>query len=162
MINPNHLLRWIISPTLDYLNLRSPSAEALLLGTGLVESQLQHLSQLPGDGLEPGPGLGLFQMERATHDDIWKNYLAYRQDLRSKVQLLAAVTPEKYLQLVSNLAYSAALCRLQYVRVAESIPAANDWEGLARYWKAHYNTSVGKGTVAHFLRNVETLRQVLE
>jgi hypothetical protein len=39
------------------------------------------------------------------------------------------------------------MCRLHYRRVAEPLPAAKDTEAMAAYWKAHYNTPLGKGTV---------------
>ena len=51
-------------------------------------------------------------------------------------------------ELVRNLAYATAICRVRYARVPGALPAAHDIDGLAAYWKAHYNTALGKGTAA--------------
>ena len=49
--------------------------------------------------------------------------------------------------LATNLMYGAAVSRLCYYRKAEALPEAGDIEGQGQYWKAHYNTLLGKGTV---------------
>ena len=63
----------IVKPALEAIGYYSPAAEALIMGTAAQESHLKYVKQL-GDG----PALGLFQMEPATHDDIWANYLRFR------------------------------------------------------------------------------------
>ncbi len=74
----------IIQPTLQQLGLWSVAAEELLLGTALIESNLIHRRQL---GLG-GPALSFFQMESATHNDIWENFLKYRAKLAGCVKQL--------------------------------------------------------------------------
>ena len=39
------------------------------------------------------------------------------------------------------------MCRVHYLRVRESLPQSSDINALAQYWKVHYNTIHGKGTV---------------
>jgi hypothetical protein len=90
-----------------------------------------------------GPAIGIFQMEPATHDDIWDNYLAYRRDLSPVVTQFG----HGLISLQTSLAYGAAMARVHYLRVPAKLPNANDVEGLATYWKEHYNTLEGKGTV---------------
>lgn len=68
-------LRHTISPALQSISSNkfptwSPAAKELLLGTAIVESDLQFRKQ-HGDG----PARGLFQMEPVTHNDIWDNFL---------------------------------------------------------------------------------------
>lgn len=141
----------IVRPALERLGLWSEAAENLLLGTAAQESYLGHfLHQLGG-----GPAIGPFQMEPATHQDIWTNYLDYRPKLASIVLAIAgkSLAPEE--ALAYNLRYAAAMARIQYRRVPQRLPDANDIEGLARYWKDHYNTSAGAGTVEEFIENYQ-------
>lgn len=133
----------VIRPTLKHLELWSPAAENLVLGTALVESKAEYLRQIRG------PALGLWQMEPATHDDIWDNYLKYQRDLALRVDELttpAAVT-HGAAELVGNLYYGAAMCRVLYRRVREPLPSERDAAGMAAYWKRFYNTELGAGTV---------------
>jgi hypothetical protein len=73
--NMGIFVRATIGPVLRQLGLdeyRMQAAEELLLGTALQESGLIYRRQLNN-----GPALGLFQMEPATHDDIWADFLTY-------------------------------------------------------------------------------------
>ena len=136
----------VVRPALTHLGLWSAAAENLLLGTAVHESGLRFLRQL-GDG----PARGLFQIEPATHDDLWENFLRRRRALRTKVAALAAPVPSRLEQLATNAAYATAMARLVYLRAPEPLPAAHDVEALARYWKRHYNTARGGGSTAAFL-----------
>jgi hypothetical protein len=142
-VNLENLRELVIRPTLQYIELWSQAAENLVLGTALVESKAEYLHQING------PALGLWQMEPATHDDIWDNFLKYRpsmRDLLHEIQCPAQFTSGAN-ELIGNLYYGAAMCRIHYWRAAEALPQAKDAEGMARYWKTHYNTPAGKGTV---------------
>lgn len=163
MLDPIELYCFIIRPTLTYLNSGdSKAAGILVLGTGLVESNLSHVDQKTQDLFEPGPAFGLFQMERATHDDIWRNFLQYREDLRGKIMSLSGTYPERHLQLMSNIAYAAAMCRLKYARSPDGLPAYQDIQGMALYWKKVYNTPLGKGNPDHFMQYKSVLLQAGE
>lgn len=48
--------------------------------------------------------------------------------------------------------------RLRYLVVTEEIPTT--LEGQAHYWKKHYNSSLGKGTIEHFIESVEKLPEI--
>jgi len=138
----------VVRPVLMELQMHSDAAEALVLGTAMQESGLQWLRQLGG-----GPALGLFQMEPATHDDIWNNYLAFRPEIAARVERFLVPGRDRADQLVWNLAYATAMCRIHYRRVQAALPAATDVAGLAGYWKAHYNTAGGAGSEAEFAAN---------
>ena len=144
MIDPLQFRLLIIRPALQRLGLWSLAAERLLLGTAIVESWLMYLKQ------KPGPALGFYQMEPASHFDIWKNYLAYRPGLAFKVKGLAVGLPRAQ-QMVWNLFYATAMARLQYRRDRFALPDANDLEGLAAYYKRVFNTAAGKGDVESFV-----------
>lgn len=130
---------YIIKPTLDQIGLDQPGASFLLLGTALVESGLARVRQVGG-----GPALGVFQMEPATHDDIWQNWLNRHTpamvDLGNAVLGLAADWPPGATQMVANLQYATAMARLLYRRRPERLPAPFDIPSQALYWKRHYNT----------------------
>lgn len=127
----------------------TPAAENLLLGTAATESHLgAYLFQVGG------PALGIYQMEPDTFEDIQSNFLAYRPQLAAKVRSWAA--QETADELVWNLAYATAVCRVHYRRDPEPLPDANDVIGMARTWKRHYNTHRGKGTEADFIAAYRT------
>lgn len=145
----NQLLDLVIVPTLKHLGLYSESAAELVLGTGIQESHLVYLKQLG-----KGPALGIYQMEPATHDDIWLNYLSYKPYLADKVKELElpqfATGAD---EMVGNLYYATAMCRLHYLRRKEPLPVAGDLSGQAAYYKKYYNTPLGKATVTDYIQN---------
>lgn len=144
MLDVTQFRTLIVRPALLHLGLHSPAAENLVVGTAVQESGLRFLRQM-GDG----PALGLFQIEPASHDDLWTNFLDYKPELANR--LAGLMTPrERRSQLVENPLYAAAVCRLIYFRRPQALPPADDVDGLAGYWKQHYNTPLGKGTAAEF------------
>ncbi len=114
--------------------------------TGKVKSGFTKLHQHAG-----GPLLGFFQMGQNTAIDIWDNYVMYRPKYRDKLYSLGFDDSALEFCLLSNIGLQAAFCRLHYRRVPSTLPKAGDIEGQAMYWKKHYNTVKGKGTVKHFM-----------
>lgn len=147
-INASQLRRLIIEPALRAINLYSPAAEELVLGTACQESLCgEYLAQVRG------PALGIFQMEPATYRDIWSNFLPSKPSTLAALRELAAdATPPPDL-MVHDLRFAAAMCRVFYLRVPEGLPAQGDIEGMARYWKKYYNTVKGAGKPEEFVRN---------
>lgn len=142
MIHLPHI-KEIISDTLEALGpkYQSEAAEQLLLGTALVESNLKYLQQVPS-----GIAKGLWQMEGATHSDMYRNFLDYHPQLRSKVWEMGS--DESHL--VTHLDYACAMARLKYWRDSKPIP--KDLVGQAEYWLRVYNAG-GAGTVEKYLRS---------
>jgi hypothetical protein len=156
-INPKQLRELVIIPTLQYLNPVIPySIEAvdLLCMTAAHESlNGTYLKQVKG------PALGIYQMEPATHDDIYKNFLGSRRFMDELVYSLAGENSTDYdrsgdaSQMIYNLAYATAMARVHYYRVPEALPKRKDtgpdsdyiYE-LAKYAKRYYNTELGKAT----------------
>jgi hypothetical protein len=146
MIDPIHLTKYVIRPVLKDLGLYSENAEKLVLGTACVESDCGRWLKQLGDG----PALGIYQMEPATHDDIWENYLDGNRKLSSGAKFyIADYTPRLADEMISNLAYATAMCRVHYLRFADPIP--DNLPGQAAYWKRYYNTPLGKGTVEDYI-----------
>jgi len=166
MLNVNQYALHIIRPALDAIGLYSKAAEELLLGTAIQESRLEHLVQL-GNGL----ALSLFQMEPATHDSIWVDFLPDRPELALKVKRLAIPlqagskfegqiydiilnrTEVPVRTLLWNRLYAVAMARVRYYWVPDALPAAGDISRQAEYWKKFYNTPLGKGTEQEYLEN---------
>jgi hypothetical protein len=151
---------YVVRPTLRFLDPEIPyseAAELLLAGTAMQESHLRFLDQLtPG----PGPAYGIFQMEARTHADHWR-WLARPENeiLRHKVEMLAGDEPERLLQLRTNLAYACAMARIHYRRISEPLPDSHDSRALGSYWKRHYNTVRGRGTVEQWLASYRYIQR---
>ncbi len=147
-ISPPDLRLHVIRPVCDLLGLGGPAVEELLLGTAAQESGCgAHLAQIGG------PALGVWQMEPATHDDIWRNFLSYRDDLAKKVEMLVVYGIERAPQLAGNLYYACAMARMQYLRSPMALPAAGDLEGQAACYKKVYNTPLGAATPEQYIAN---------
>lgn len=133
------LREYVIRPVLESLSLYSKSAEELLVFTAATESLMgYHLHQVKG------PAVGIYQMEPTTHDDIWNNYLDYREIAAIVVDWAVCRSAQ---EMIWNLAYATAMARVHYYRFPEKLPSATDKEALAAYWKRAYNTPEGKGSV---------------
>ena len=144
MLDSDQFREHIIRPCLDGLGRWSQQAENLLILTAAVESHLGTYVRQKGGG----PALGIYQMEPATHDDIWRNYLTYKPDLAAAVRETSGIGQEQCIpaRLVWDLRYSTCMARVHYLRVKYTIPGSANWQGLAQYWKDHYNTALGAGT----------------
>ena len=156
-ISYSQLRQYVVQPALHQLGLYSLVAEQLVIGTIAQESGGSYLVQLGG-----GPALGLIQMEPATHKDHWLNFLKHYPRLREKLLAITSDTADVVYEqygwpdhqaLVWNLRYAIAMCRVHYYRRPEALPKANDIKALAQYWKDHYNTIHGAGTVSEFIHN---------
>lgn len=132
-------LKYLVTePALSTIGLMSTAAMNLVTGTALCETGGVYLHQLSG------PALGLWQMEEATEQDTWANFLAYEHDLAIRVRSLLAPGPT-FTQLLTNMSYGAAMCRIKYRRSPDPLPDAKDAAGMAGMWKKIYNTSLGAG-----------------
>lgn len=155
-LDPEQLATHIIIPTLRYIDLWSPAAGVLVLGTGMTESELRYVDQVD-QANKPGPAYGLWQCEKPTHDDYWNNFLRFQNGLREKCSGLVARRSALFPpvdELMFNLAYAAAMCRVHYRRVKAPLPDRHDVVGMAAYWKQNYN-GPGKGTVQKALPHFE-------
>lgn len=149
MINISQLISLVIEPTLKELNMHSASAVNLLAGTALVESDLTYLKQRYN-----GPALGIYQLEPLTHSDLW-GYLSRKPELSGLVRGMAGykyhgtnVPPE---EVIHNLGYATAMARIHYWRIPSKLPEPDDLNGLASYWKRHYNTMKGAGHIFDYV-----------
>lgn len=133
----------IVRPVLKHLGMHSEAAERLVWITGIAESRLRYIEQVRG------PALSWWQIEPDTSDWLWFDYLQRRSEIRERVEDYAAPHPITD-QLAWNQALACALCRVRYWTVPANLPAADDADGMGKYWKDHYNTAGGAGDPAKF------------
>ena len=150
----DHLAEYVIRPTLRLMEgfwegINSEAAVNLMLGTAAQESLCgKYLKQVNG------PALGIYQVEPATHRDVWDSYLAYRTEQASFMRSLATQMWALEENLIWNLQYATAVARLVYWRESFEWPSdPKDVEALARIWKSSYNTELGRGTEEEFMAN---------
>lgn len=146
-MNYTQLRNEIIEPVLDHLEMGDTAAADLMLATAIVESGCDYIKQLGG-----GPALSFWQVEPATHDDIWQNYLAHREHIARAVEALTPRDPIGVHPLIWNMGYACAIARLVYRRRPEPLPERRDAAGMAMYWKQWYNTAEGAGDPDKFER----------
>jgi len=148
VIDLGQLREYVLRPSLLRIGRWSQAAENLVFGTGLVESGYVFLDQTTRG---PGPAYGFWQMEEPTHFDLWTNFLPGQPSALREVMMTMAghgssLSPPVE-TLHGNLFYAAAMCRVQYLRARPPLPAADDFAGMAAYWKQFYNTPKGAGTI---------------
>lgn len=137
-IDAQSLKEQVIEPTLKYLNGYTPAAVNLLLGTAAVETQLKPL-EFYNSGVEKS-GIGLFNISRQRHIDIWDQFLAFDPDLASQVRGLASqrtFLTNPHTELGTNLSYATAIAWCIYKR-SNLIIENGATKSLASYWNEHY------------------------
>jgi len=149
--NPRQF-RELIYDTLEIIipEYNSPEAVELLMLTAAQESFLGRFIKQ----LYCGVAKGVFQMEMATYNDLFDSYIRYKPDLQNKLFHYFPVNEETAdLMMCGNLPYQIVIARLNYYRKRGNIPHVEDINGLAEYYKKHWNTHLGAATVKEALRN---------
>ncbi len=159
-MNATQLRELIVRPSLEEVDLHSDAAEDLVMGTAAQESHLQYVKQLGG-----GPALSLFQIEPATYNDYWDNYLQHREDLADKIfaaiqydDVIPKIPPDPE-RMIWDLKFASIMCRIHYRRISSPLPEHGDIAGYAAYWKKYYNTVHGAGTEEEFVQNYELVEE---
>jgi len=130
--------RDLIERVLKEYDLESRAAVNLLLGTAAQESLFgTYIRQMRG------PALGIFQMEPRTFIWLQEHYKKTYPNIRER----------KAEDLEWDLRLAIVFARLRYRIVPVPLPDADDVLALAEYWKEHYNTERGKGTIEQFVEN---------
>jgi len=125
----------------------------MVYATGLVESKYKYIEQIGN-----GPARSFWQVEPETAVDNCRNFISKRPDLLQACADTLGIDPYYFIDatiddwdwiLRTNIAAGILHCRIKYWRIPEPIEKGK--EALAKYWKKHYNTEQGAGTVEHFL-----------
>jgi len=144
--NASAFLRGVIMPVLQAMGMGGVAAEKMLLMTAAHESMgFRYRKQLGG------PALSYFQIEPATLDDLYSNYLAFRPHRQAMVDAFLPSDMTHLEALEHDDRYACAVARMIFARVAEALPDAADEPALATYAKRYWNTPAGKATAAKYL-----------
>lgn len=135
MINIHQLARYVITPTLEEIPKGySPEAVTLLLMIAAHESNGGEWIAQIGNG----PARGIYQIELATHDDVWK----HSDSIHHNARFMGILNEPK--RLFYDLRYQTFVARQKLFMVKEPLPT--DLMDLAAYAKEHWNTQQGKAT----------------
>lgn len=168
-MNTEQLLELIITPTHKYMggNYQSDSADLLSLSTAAIESDCgYYIKQVNG------PALGIWQMEPATHYDIWDNCDALNNPkfLQVIYKLDVSINPSNYDDdteahncLIHSNGYACLMARLKYSMDSKALPEITgdrilDVHNFYHYYKRIYNTELGKSTFAKWQVKMEKHR----
>ena len=139
-----------IIPALTTINHAEPAAIRLVLGTGLIESNYEFLTQQGG-----GPALGYWQMEPATCNYLWDGFMPKHPTLLAAMTALLGAGNDRINQLVLDSPYAAAMCRVKYLSIPAPLPSVDDLGGMAAYWLKYYNAG-GKGDSGVFIERANS------
>ena len=162
-LNLSQVKHLIVTPVMAHLGateprLNTPAAINLVTGIGNKESLgYTYIQQIGG-----GPALSPWQMEPASRADLVDRVLAEPANARLAAALVSLEIPGYDLdaQMVGNLFYACALCRLKVWFDPAPLPGESDAEGLCAAWKRIWNTSAGAGvvdapTIAYFQQAID-------
>jgi hypothetical protein len=157
-IDADQLRVEIVRPALHAIGLHSVAAEDLVMGTAAQESRLKYVKQLG-----KGPALSIYQIEPATYNDYWDNFLEHRPKLAQKIIDYCGISEHSFTadhrpdveRLVYDLRYATIMCRIHYRRIRAPLPKSGDILGYANYWKKYYNTYLGHGSVEQFINSYQ-------
>lgn len=140
MFNVEQLRELVIKPTLTDMVMYSEDAMELLVFTCAVESEGgTYLKQIHG------PALGIYQMEPETYNDIWANFLKGNNSILLRlISNFGIVNMPSEDRMIYDLRFATAMVRLHYLRVPANLPDKDNVEAIWKYYKAHYNTYLGK------------------
>ena len=143
-----------ITYTLKEVGLYSKDMHNLLMGTAAAETDF---GQCPT--MNRGPDLGVFQIEKSTHDDIWENWLSAKPVLTKKLKSVMWPAVPKVVQLKFNMRYQIAMAAIHYDRAhyvtkcldRKKFTSKSDYIWwLAYVHKRYYNSFKGKSTTLRY------------
>lgn len=160
-IDPNQFINQVIVPATNLLQMTSKNAIGLMLGTAASESGIgSYIAQIDNNGnIVSNGGLGPFDMEEITHDDCWKNVVAPNQRISDVMLKNGGRRPAD--AMVTDLLYAAMMCRIQYSRFHESLPAYIDANAVYAYYKKYWNTGLGAATQDRFIACYQPLIKLI-
>ncbi len=128
--------------------LHTDDAVELLMMTAAQETHLgKYLKQVRG------PALGIFQMEPASYNDLFANYISHKPDIHNILNLWSASNMPFDIKMRGCIPYQIIIARLYYLRIPEALPSKNNAVAMAHYYKRYWNTKLGKATPEEAYRN---------
>lgn len=168
VISNTQFRQCVIQPVLSVLEPHgvgsARNAEEILVATMAHETLgCKYIIQQGKSGIFWKGGLGPFQMEGATHDNVVSRYLPEEEGQPKKgrlpikkSQVMSFFNFKDYpdsTEMVYNLRYATLMARLNYWLKPGSLPQYDDMDGVYNYYKKNWNTELGSATKDSFLRN---------
>ena len=129
---------------------RRPFDVVMLLETCCVETKLGTFK----DSHIYEHGTGVMQIDKINFLHIQKKYGSSAIAVEIYNEFGIDISRVEYRELALNPLLSMIFARFTYWMVRNAIPET--LEKRAQYWKQHYNTSLGKGTVRHYIASVRS------
>ena len=153
MLDLTHFRLYIVRDALKAAGWWSQEIENLIVGTAMVESNIQMLVQMGG-----GPARGLFQIEKRSFEDV----VGYIKRDSQKIKAICgacgfSVLPEDVDHVIWNLRFAVLITRMFYYRIPEALPNSDDYKEMSNYHKKYYNTVYGKTDVS---KSIEIFKKV--
>lgn len=118
------------------------TAKEMIIETAIAETGLGQI-----EDKTVGAGMGLTQFDEMPFNDIKTRTMKLRPQIQKDLKVDISLV--NWDDLRFNPFLSLLFTRLHYWLKGDPIPATI--EERAKYWKLHYNTVQGKGTVEHYL-----------
>ena len=118
------------------------TAKEMIIETAIAETGLGQI-----EDKTVGAGMGLTQFDDKPFQDIRDRSIKLRPKILKELHI--DITLVEWDDLRYNQFLALLFTRLLYWLKGDPIPATI--EERAAYWKLHYNTKFGKGTVEHYL-----------
>lgn len=119
------------------------TAKEQIIETAIAETGLGQIE----DKTPNSAGMGITQFDKMPFEDVKKRTMKLRPKILADLKVDIATV--KWEDLKFDHFKSLLFTRLLYWLKGDPIPATI--EERAKYWKLHYNTKAGKGTVEHYL-----------
>ena len=121
---------------------KNGTAVEMIVETAIAETGLGQI-----EDKTVGAGMGLTQFDEMPFNDIKTRTMKLRPQIQKDLKIDISLV--NWDDLRFNPFLSLLFTRLHYWLKGDPIPATI--EERAKYWKLHYNTKAGKGTVEHYL-----------
>lgn len=95
-------------------------------------------------------GMGLTQFDKMPFQDV-KDRCRFEDKVRINDYFGIDIELVEWEHLRYSPLLALIFTRLKYKKIPAFIP--NTFKGRAEYWKEHYNTEAGKGTIEHYMYN---------
>ena len=118
------------------------TAKEMIIETAIAETGLGQIEDKTVDA-----GMGITQFDKLPFDDVKNRSMKLKEKI--KKELHVDISLVNWDDLRYNQFLALLFTRLHYWLKGDPIPATI--EERANYWKLHYNTKFGKGTVEHYL-----------
>ena len=127
---------------------KNKSAHILLLGTLAAETNLGTFR----DNTNYSAGNGISQFDRLPFEDIQSRVCHYHKDWVEtiKEEFDIDISTVTWHSLHYSPLASIIFARLLYKLIPDEIPS--ELKYIAKYWKKHYNTELGKGSEDEFIK----------